>query len=1257
MPDIFDKIADKNKTSDIFDQIVGGGDIFDEIAPGKRTGLTKPAQALTEDMMSQIIGLDRQPDKPFEVKHPNVYAAAKTAVAIPGLVEDLAMSVMSGLTFSLPERMEEAGSWLSRKLFGEGKKGGATGTWEKPGAKLPAYMEQGGKFAGQMIGIGKIGGAVAAPVIKIVQGSKYLAPFAKMIGWGTAGASYEGLSKMIGEGELPTPGELAKHGGTWAAIEGIMSTLGWTGRLAIGVNRLSKLWTIPKKEVLKTVIKEAKSRNMPIARYVFGKAKIQKVLSDKEKVAAEDFLNMVDDIHKPFQKQGTYQSLVKQLKEQEIESRIKSFKEHVEATTIIGKKLSVKKIITKGKNEIEQVLLKPGYARTAEEIALLNRVKAGLTIVKGRTTKKVPPVRVISGTTKVPAKIVKKAPTAKSLERREAVIKLGMHRGKILDEDMPNWIRKIGEKIRFGDKVSKDSVKKYQDYFTKKSKLYKPAGGHHGPIVGTDSVVSLPKIKAKGAALRFPDGEIITAQTHVGAYQKGLNRGWSKKLDAGFDEGFVDTTGKFLTRDQATQLYGAGETNALLKLKAIKTTIKTKPKKTGVTLGFGPVHELQNIYRKLIGQRLRKPLRKTIVDAMPKKPDPVVVKVLAALKKAKPLRAEQKAIYHVEKGKRLARALEIAKKTGGEKGYYAELAAHKGSMKQVAFKSIRKDIGQKDTDNLFDMIKESSVLNEWEKYPARKGLAKLFGEYGGTVPTTQELSFLKEVFGAEFTKTALSKQDLWLKMKEFGFQAINLPKSLMASYDLSAPLRQGLFLIRRTKQWMPAFKDMFKYFAKESSYKAGMDTIKHGKHYKLMVENKLSLTELGAMGKREEAFMSGWAERIPGVRRSSMAYSGMLNQLRANTFNDFVEKGIRLKITSPKYLESAAKYINHATGRGHLLKLESVATELNTIFFSPRLIMSRLQLINPVFYVKLEKHVRKEALKDLFALAGLAVTTATLSKMAGANVVYDPRNADFMKIRAGNKRYDILGGLQQPIRLAAQLISGKIISSTTGKELILGEGYKPSTRLGIIGRFLSYKLSPIGSFCTTLLTGQAAMGGKTDIPEEIGKRFIPMVAQDMYELYNDEGWKAIPLTVPAFFGVGLQTYSGVTSYRLNAKDYPRLDKELSRLKTSMGFPSTSVFSHELNNKEYEMFRSRAGKKIAWELQKVISSPGYSKIPNDDIKRHFINKTIDYAKDDVRRTMFKRYMMEQLTATEIRQRTYKSVQESKKIARQLYIKMR
>jgi hypothetical protein len=1286
------------------------GFTLDEKPPDLAAG--KPSQDLAEQMVSRFAGLDRLPvtsPAPFAARHPNIAAAGQTLYNLPGAVGELGEEIVSGVTYGGTDRAEEAADWLVDKLFPAAPHG-ATGTWEEE-TKLPGYVKTGAKLGGRIAAIGGVSKMVGLPLIQIIGKSKYLAPLAQMIGWGSTGITDQTLSGMIEEGELPTPKELAKHGATWAAFAGVISTLGWGGRLAIGLQRLHKTWGIPRKEVLKIVLGEAKKRKMPIAQYFSAKGKVQKALSKKE-------LQSADKLLKVFEKKGTYPDLVKQMEGQAIEARIKAFKGYTSTGKVLGAKVKPKKIITKEKGEIERILLKPGYARTAEDIALLNRTKPGLHIPTtdkdvGKVTKLFPkppvptipihrePITKLHGMRetqkllppgqgfilKEPQAKVVASPTEatlKAAKRHQAMKKLveGRFGKRILDEKLPDWVRKTGDSIRFHEPVSKEALRRYQHYFatrpvsktpafltysTKVSKkTIKPAPAlgssiplkqtivqqdklfalkaykkaiaratagrwrnaesaayygkagklpiktivkdlrkagyedieivqrmkHGGKFNQLDIEVVLSKLGTKKpdlkAAIKFTDGKIIKGQTHAEAYGK-ISKARERE---GFVEGFVDTKGNFLTRKQS------------LKLHKIEKSEQLRPRK------------LQRIYERLARKRLNKPVKTKIGDVIHQPPSKDAQLLITALRSAKIMRGKQEAIYTKARGAKLAKAKGVAATTSGRAGFHAEVRALGGKMETVAFAPILKRLGPKTIDRLFDQVKNCPTLQAWEVYPARKGLEKLFGEYGGAVPTEGELKLLYEALGPKLVNTLKDKGTH--KFRDWLYHAVNLPKAIRASYDVSAGLRQGLFFIGRPKQWLPAFRDQFKYLVSRKSFEAAQEEIKTRPMYELMVKSKLSLTDLGPLSAREEAFQSRLAEYIPGVRASSQAFTGFLNQLRVRVFEDLAIKGKRLGYDkNPKFHKDLADYVNHATGRGHLKKLESMAVELNLTFFSPRLIMSRLQLLNPVYYKKLAPAVRKEALRDLFSVASMALTVGGLGKLGGLDVVADPRNADFLKLKVGNTRYDVLGGFQQPIRAAAQFISGVYVNSVTGKPETLGEGYKPTTRSDIALRFFKGKLSPAAAFVTTLLGSKSGVEGRVDVPTELGEQFVPMALVDLYDLYNEKGKEGIPMAVPAFLGVGVQTYGGVQSY---------------------------------GGKEYYMYNSKTGKKIAQGLTQILKKRYYLKA-TDDEKKYIIERAIDHFKAETKQSMFPRKKQLAGMATHIRTLKHITQKEALELAKE------
>lgn len=571
--------------------------------------------------------------------------------------------------------------------------------------------------------------------------------------------------------------------------------------------------------------------------------------------------------------------------------------------------------------------------------------------------------------------------------------------------------------------------------------------------------------------------------------------------------------------------------------KVAEVAIATKPaqmfiRKQLPTLGrelFRPITQSEEKYVSWLKNPKISPTVEEIISGKAEQ-NQAVQTIIQALKETKPIRGKQEALYTAERAKRLGAVVE-AGKVGGEQGYIAQLGALKGELPKVQFEGIRGKILQSDIDSLFNTIEQNQILSPFEKITTKTGLAKLLGAEGGVVPTKGELSLLGEVFPQDFVNTILTKRPLLQKVGQGIEEVLNIPRAIMASADMSAPLRQGVFLIGRPKQWIPAFREQFKYFFSEKAYQGLMEDIQTRPTYALMRKGRLPLTDIGtALASREETFMSNLAEKIPligkVVRASNRAYTGFLNKLRADVFDDLVKtaqnQGIKVE---GKVLGDIAKFVGSATGRGNLGVLNNAAVALNSVFFSPRLMASRLNLLNPVYYIKLDPFVRKETLKSLFTFAGTATLVITLAKMGGADVGTESRSADFGKIKVGNTRYDILGGFQQYIRMATQLITGEHISSTTGVKTTVGEGYKPITRFDIALRFLETKEAPVISFATALLKGQSALGQKLEIGKEVSQRFIPMVIQDMYDLYKERGLEGIGMSIPGIFGVGLQTYA------------------------------------------------------------------------------------------------------------------------------------
>jgi hypothetical protein len=530
--------------------------------------------------------------------------------------------------------------------------------------------------------------------------------------------------------------------------------------------------------------------------------------------------------------------------------------------------------------------------------------------------------------------------------------------------------------------------------------------------------------------------------------------------------------------------------------------------------------------------------------------DEVVDKLINAVESAGPKRAIQDDMYSIERAKRIQATENV--KTKGLPGFYEQLHELKSELPKVDFE--RTKLKQSEVNDLINYVTNSPLLLPYEKIRAKIGLLKMLSSKREEVPQRGELALLSEVFGKKFDDVIQMHGGLGgaVSMKVANEMA-NLSKSIMASIDMSAPLRQGLPLIHK-KEWWGSIKPMVESFGSQDRFDALQDSIKSRPGYLLGKKSGLHLTDMAEH--KEEAYSSKLANLIPGVKMSERAYVGFLNKLRADTFDSLINDAVQLGHDPNEIGKAIAKYVNTATGRGNLGRLDGIAKELNVAFFSPRLIASRLTMLNPKTYVSkdIPAFVRKESLKSLMAVAGFSLTMNSLAHMMGASVSLDPTNSDFMKSKFGNTRLDPNGGFQQYIVAATRLLTGQTTSSTSNQTREIGKKYgSPSHVSMILGvgdkynrSFLENKFSPLVGLTDDILAKRnpetQGLGGiihptnniknpsimKGDYSADIVNRFVPLMVNDMIDLYKDDpnlfmSGKAI-LGAGAALGMGMQTY-------------------------------------------------------------------------------------------------------------------------------------
>ena len=463
-----------------------------------------------------------------------------------------------------------------------------------------------------------------------------------------------------------------------------------------------------------------------------------------------------------------------------------------------------------------------------------------------------------------------------------------------------------------------------------------------------------------------------------------------------------------------------------------------------------------------------------------------------------------------------------------------------GSRKssKVAFSEVASKLPQKVKDSLMDMITQHSYLDTGEKFSAGN---ELKGIYRGEIPTPKGLVYLEEVFGKNLIKDILAKRRMGLKFVDFATELVSIPKALLATADMSGFLRQGVVLVASHPILSAkAMKDtVLKFSFRPKMFNQYFQELYKHKYYSLMNKAKLAITKptAGGLGAREDLFISRILQKIPGighiVRFAERNYVGFLNKLRVDVFSLYADELISKGFTPTKNMnmfKSAAEIVNTFSGRGTLGRLDDMAKPLNTVFFSPRLISARFHALSPLWYAKQPKPVRIRALKDFGKFVTVGMTTMALIKLWGGDnidVELDPRSSDFGKIRIGNTRWDIWGGFQQWARTVAQIAAKETKSTMTGEIRVLDRSKYPFTTQKDVGqRFIENKLAPVPSLIKELMSGAKTFSGEDmTVGNTLWEKIIPMYIQDITDAYNEDGLGlAIRAGVPAFFGVGVQTW-------------------------------------------------------------------------------------------------------------------------------------
>ena len=455
---------------------------------------------------------------------------------------------------------------------------------------------------------------------------------------------------------------------------------------------------------------------------------------------------------------------------------------------------------------------------------------------------------------------------------------------------------------------------------------------------------------------------------------------------------------------------------------------------------------------------------------------------------------------------------EKALKAGGLKGQFAV----------EPFKFNKKKMNE-----LLDPIYKAAE-NDFEAMGAAKSLRNLF--LTGELPEPRFFRQYAKAYGLEFAKAIKGLTNLPSSRVNKILDFLNIPRSVLASADLSATFRQGLILALTHPVAVPrAFWRQLKGFASEKLALQADDALRARPMYEKATKElgvEFTAVHKGAeLIAKEEFFTSNLAQSIPFVRRSERAFTIFLNEMKMASAES-AYGAMKAQGASATQMKLMGKFIMIASGRGELpANLTQYAPVFSTVLFSPRLQAATLQLPRQIGRMLLSKnpYMRKEAAKALITFIGGGASLITLLNATGVTekVELDPRSGDFGKIKVGETRLDIWRGYLQYIRFVAQL-------TTSERKSAYGNMNKVQ-RDEVAWRFLQSKSSPAFGLMVDLLKGENYMGEPlfektTGAIKTARNRFLPIAMQDIIDATEQSGMNGLWTAAPATLGIGTLTY-------------------------------------------------------------------------------------------------------------------------------------
>jgi hypothetical protein len=464
-----------------------------------------------------------------------------------------------------------------------------------------------------------------------------------------------------------------------------------------------------------------------------------------------------------------------------------------------------------------------------------------------------------------------------------------------------------------------------------------------------------------------------------------------------------------------------------------------------------------------------------------------------------------------------------------------------------------------------------------------------------TKKMTDRVVELEKAIALDRYKDQTNKLSKWEKAWDKIQSVLGVRRIVQTAIDASIWFRQLAKLTLNPLKWSITRKFIFAGAQSVFSQK-NYDRLMYGIHqapdFEESVKDGIRYNELDSIDpkKQNEMFPKSFVFKIPILRElitaSQRIADASLNVARYELYNKYKRELLRKGITresDPNEYEQMAKLVMNSTGSGNMLEiLESRKAEkvMGSLFYGARLMAANMNTLNPIYYVRMPKEVRKMAMKDLASYTTTVIATTLAFAAAGGAVSMDPDDPEFLQVRFNGKVYDFTAGQAAYIRTFLRWVEFGYARAVKSK-FEAGEAGAFAWRSTL--SFFRNKLAPNTAYLINAFVGKNSIGQDFE-PMEI-VHVYPMYADDAYEAAKEDGFVSL-LTVlmPNILGIGYSSY-------YSDKAMKPMDEVINRAQNSDELNPESV-KKGITKKEFEEFAKLRDKLIAEKIKELYEEGVY-----------------------------------------------------------------